>query len=348
MASPQLENGHTRIANEIMDEVIRRNFSKRQKDILHLIWRLSYGFGKKTALIPKMKHFTLCGVTKQNVKAELEHLETCKVISWERETNRFTFNKNHEEWIITPGKGFDSEDYKELVNLNIQEKFLKQEQNGSQNKNNSKAEHERSSQNKNKEVLKIRTFEFLKQEPLQGSIPSLSKVKRLSKAMFKTSIKAITTTATTYAHEEKSFVDAGTPETVTKEVASTSSILLDRYLELKGALQATPKDQMAANEVQQAGVPPEDAVRYLEEKFSEYERKKKHKHDRINGLGYCVGYILDKHYEQKEAESGAKYTGRTPKSGASRTYSPRKGKSPADLERQREQAERAFGYSRMP
>lgn len=168
MASPQTEKGHIRIANEIIDEVIRRDFSKRQKDILHLIWRLSYGCNKKSATIPKLKYFALCGVTKQNVKKELDHLVTCRVIDWEESTNKFTFNKNHDEWIVTPGKGWNSEEFKELVAINIKEKFLKQEQD----------EKPKSSQNKNfkqKKVLKIRTYEFLKQELQNGVILTRSK-----------------------------------------------------------------------------------------------------------------------------------------------------------------------------
>lgn len=47
MADVQLENGYIRIATELIDEVIRRDFSKRQLAILHFIIRLSYGCHKK-------------------------------------------------------------------------------------------------------------------------------------------------------------------------------------------------------------------------------------------------------------------------------------------------------------
>ncbi|QAS52831.1 replication protein [Halobacillus litoralis] len=185
MANPQTENGYIKIANEIIDEVIRRDFSKRQTAILHMIWRLSYGCNKKSAVIPKLKDFALCGVSKQNVTSELEHLETCRVIYWDRSTNEFTFNKDYEKWIITPRKGWKMEQFKEILRLNLSEKFLKQEQKSSQNKN---SEDAKSSQNKNfetKKVLKIRTSEFLKQELPHGQIPSLSKVQRLSKDIIK-------------------------------------------------------------------------------------------------------------------------------------------------------------------
>ncbi|SHM58724.1 phage replication protein O [Gracilibacillus kekensis] len=47
MANPQVENGYIRIANDLWNEVLRRDFTKRQMNLILLIWRLSYGTGKK-------------------------------------------------------------------------------------------------------------------------------------------------------------------------------------------------------------------------------------------------------------------------------------------------------------
>lgn len=189
MANPQVEHGHIRIANEIIDEVLRRDFSKRQQSILHFIWRLSYGTNKKWATIPRLKDFALCGVSQQNVRTELEHLETCGVIFWDRDSNRFEFNKNHREWIITPIKGWNRSDFDKLLHFNIQEKFLKQEVNDpenflkqevydSQNKKFEEEAKDETSQNKKskrKKVLKLRSFDFLKQEVTNSLILYRSK-----------------------------------------------------------------------------------------------------------------------------------------------------------------------------
>lgn len=178
MANPQLENGYMKLANEVIDQVIRHGFSKRHLNILLFIWRMSYGFNKKSATITRLSDFSLCGVGKQNVKAELEQLEDCRVIHWDRKNNKFTFNKNHNEWKITPIKGWKEEEFDSIVHQNLQEKFSKQEQsssqnknlkdeNGSRNKNISEDRKDESSQNKNnknKKVLKTRTYRFLKQE----------------------------------------------------------------------------------------------------------------------------------------------------------------------------------------
>lgn len=117
--SAQLENGYIRIANEIWDEIIRRDFSKRQKDILHLILRLSYGCNKKVAHIPLLQDFSLCGVTPNHITEELKFLKTCKVIDWDRTDMFFSFNKNYEIWQMSPVKKWDDERFKDLVHMNL-------------------------------------------------------------------------------------------------------------------------------------------------------------------------------------------------------------------------------------
>ena len=45
--TPQLEDGHTRIANELLDAIIAFDFSKRQQKIVLQVIRKTYGFNKK-------------------------------------------------------------------------------------------------------------------------------------------------------------------------------------------------------------------------------------------------------------------------------------------------------------
>lgn len=308
MANPQAENGHVRIANEIMDEVIRRDFSKRQLSILHLIWRLSYGCNKKHASISKMKDFTLCGVTKQNVKSELEQLETCKVIFWDRSTNKFSFNKNHEEWIVTPKKGWDKEEFNQLISSNIKEKFLKQEQKpmkkSSQNKNYKKV----SSQNKNRKVLKIRTYEFLKQELLQGLKPCLSKAHWTSKTMFKDSIKN-----NVVINEDESHVELGDGVPLTGQNADPLQngeisplnkrddvdIIAEHYMAKRGFLDrpATQKDYMSMKDVLVEGIPMEDIIAGIDEAFKSFQPE--FPGDTIGSFNYCKKVIFKRYYRNK-------------------------------------------------
>ncbi|MCM3128991.1 replication protein [Paenibacillus provencensis] len=117
MTDSRKKNGFVAVANEIWDEVIRRDFSKRQKDILLFIWRLSYGCNQPTAIIPMQKDFALCGVGAGHIGAELRQLEKTNVIH--RMNNEYSFNENHEQWDISSNKGWDKSRYGDLVHINL-------------------------------------------------------------------------------------------------------------------------------------------------------------------------------------------------------------------------------------
>lgn len=121
MANPQKERGYVGVANDIWDEVIRRDFTKRQKDILLFIWRLSYGCGQKAAIVPKQRDFAICGIGEGHIKAELDYLIRCKVIFRDKEKKEFQFNKDYDFWKINPGRDWDDDRFRELVHINLKE-----------------------------------------------------------------------------------------------------------------------------------------------------------------------------------------------------------------------------------
>ena len=58
MAGPQLEDGYTRIANEVLEHGQGEAHSTQYR-ILFIIWRYTYGFNRKThylSLIPRKSH----------------------------------------------------------------------------------------------------------------------------------------------------------------------------------------------------------------------------------------------------------------------------------------------------
>lgn len=125
MADVQVENGYIRIATELMDEIIRRDFSKRQLAILHLIIRLSYGCQRKDCLIGKFNFFELAGLNKSDIKKELQFLRECRVLNWSEETMLFSVNKDYEKWQINPSKGYQKQKLDELVHENLRKKVGK-------------------------------------------------------------------------------------------------------------------------------------------------------------------------------------------------------------------------------
>ena len=47
IASPQVEDGHTRIANELLEAMCRAGFSARQWAVVMAVVRKTYGYGKR-------------------------------------------------------------------------------------------------------------------------------------------------------------------------------------------------------------------------------------------------------------------------------------------------------------
>ncbi|MEK8132928.1 replication protein [Paenibacillus filicis] len=131
VVNPQKERGYVGLANDIWDEIIRRDFTKRQKDILQFIIRLSYGCGRKSAFIAKLKDFSMCGVGKTNISKELIQLEINKVITWDRSGNEFSIIKDYDSWGIRPVREWDNVRFKEMVHENI--KLSKKEKVGLSN-----------------------------------------------------------------------------------------------------------------------------------------------------------------------------------------------------------------------
>ncbi|MGP4073807.1 replication protein [Piscibacillus sp. B03] len=122
MASPQVEKGYIRIANELWNEVLRRSFSKRQQNLILLIWRLSYGTGQKDCYIPKFADFEIAGLYRQDVKKELKYLRECSVLNWNEKDMIFSINKNYKMWQVNPNKNWDSEKFKHLIHQNLERK----------------------------------------------------------------------------------------------------------------------------------------------------------------------------------------------------------------------------------
>lgn len=128
-----------------------------------------------------------------------------------------------------------------------------------------------------------------------------------------TSVQGDTTTSVQDATQErkikesiKDITAADTREVFSQNI-STARVVLDRYKDLRGLMFESPNDMQAAFQIEQAGVPPADAVKYLEEKFEQYERTKKHSRDQINSLSYCTGYILDRHHQKTNGGKVAQF-----------------------------------------
>ncbi|HJV46614.1 MAG TPA: replication protein [Bacillota bacterium] len=311
MANPQIENGFIRIANEIWNEIIRRDFSKRQIAILHFIWRLSYGCNKKFAFIPNLKDFELCGIGRTHITKELIYLETCKVIKWNRTEMHFLFNKDYELWQINPVKGWNEEDYKSLVRANLENKISYQKGNSEVTKTVTLSDE--SYQNSNLGVTETVTSELPKRELLNESIPCGSKGEEGSKNSIKDSIKNNIVVVAVDAQLEV-FDNEGVPTTRQGAVPASSELdadsnqaeifesnykkaVTDKYLIRRGkGFSLSALDEQALEELLAERIPLKTALEGLDKAFNDY--KPVHKRDKINSFNYCLPIIYDLHHKK--------------------------------------------------
>jgi len=115
MANPQPDK-FTRISNELFEAIMQTDFSKRQRSILDLIIRASYGCGKKFALL-RPSDFEVVGVYKGHTKKELDYLVRTKVIFMDGE--RISLNKDYEQWRVSLTKISNQEKLSEILRKNL-------------------------------------------------------------------------------------------------------------------------------------------------------------------------------------------------------------------------------------
>ncbi len=102
MANPQTENGHTRIANEILEQIVKQNLNGTQFRLVMTIWRYTYGFKRKHHELSIRFLANATGAGRNQVDRELSSLIERKIITSHgkgaRGSRVLSFNKNYEEW----------------------------------------------------------------------------------------------------------------------------------------------------------------------------------------------------------------------------------------------------------
>jgi len=99
-ASPQLENGYTKLANELLDALINAGLTSRQWAVFMAIVRKTYGFNKKADDIGLSQLANMTGIAKAHVSVAVRELESRRIITREAGHfgHRLGINKNHRAW----------------------------------------------------------------------------------------------------------------------------------------------------------------------------------------------------------------------------------------------------------
>jgi phage replication O-like protein O len=102
MANPQVEKGHTRIANEILEQIAKTVLSGTKYRIVIAVWRYTYGFQRKKHKMSAAFLANAINSDRSHVYKELTELEEQKILLIHREgpgkSYEISFNKNYEEW----------------------------------------------------------------------------------------------------------------------------------------------------------------------------------------------------------------------------------------------------------
>jgi len=102
MANPQTENGFTKIANEILEALIRTSLSGQELKIALLVIRKTYGFSKKVDFISLTQMAKALACSKIRCAQVVKNLEAMKVLTVNENINgvgkSYRFNKDYSRW----------------------------------------------------------------------------------------------------------------------------------------------------------------------------------------------------------------------------------------------------------
>ena len=104
MANPQLDNGHTRIANEILEQIMRFNLNGTQFRLVLAIWRFTYGFSRKESKYGMSLNYlaSLIDANRSQVDRELKKLIELNIIEEKGTDDKgariLAFQKNYKRW----------------------------------------------------------------------------------------------------------------------------------------------------------------------------------------------------------------------------------------------------------
>lgn len=114
------KKGYVKIANNLFENIFLRDFSNRERALICLVIRLSYGFNHKTAIIKPKSRFSLIGTHRQDINTVLNGLISKKVIISYGD-NVYALNKHFEEWDVKLNKFFNKENFNDLKSLQFSE-----------------------------------------------------------------------------------------------------------------------------------------------------------------------------------------------------------------------------------
>jgi len=117
MASPQIEKGYTRIANELLEAMYLMPRSDYEHRVFLLIIRFTYGYNKKSDWISLSQICHETGIAKPNASRTIKKLIQKNMIV--KEGRRSAVQKNYEAW-MAPGKVPRGKNFKQKLSTGVE------------------------------------------------------------------------------------------------------------------------------------------------------------------------------------------------------------------------------------
>lgn len=99
---PEIDDGHTKIANELLDAIICHDFSKRQLKILLYVMRKTYGWNKPEDDISRSQMVKDTGLSNPNITTTIQELQALNVliVSSGKHAKSYKINKYYDQWRV--------------------------------------------------------------------------------------------------------------------------------------------------------------------------------------------------------------------------------------------------------
>ena len=103
---PQLENGYTKIADELLDALAKFRIPGVEMQCLLFIIRKTYGYNKKEDWISNSQFVEATGLKKQHVSRSIKSLIKKKLVTKkdDKKMPSYQFNKKYTDWVLSPKK----------------------------------------------------------------------------------------------------------------------------------------------------------------------------------------------------------------------------------------------------
>lgn len=121
MANPQIADGYTKIANEIMDALIAAHLSGQEMRVTLFVIRKTYGFNKTEDFISLSQMMAAVGMSKIRASQVVRSLELMKILTVKENINgltkKYSFNKDFDTWDTVKEKLNRKEKTKQTVKV---------------------------------------------------------------------------------------------------------------------------------------------------------------------------------------------------------------------------------------